>query len=244
MVFWSFRQDIIWAVLLCDGFQIQDFIFLRVISFPGVQGYHDLFRCWFTQNWRLFSNFSVACRLLGSKMLPTNQNHSFPFPLPNRITPPDWPWPLFVCRFNRLQSAGRNSWFTISPHHFNGRSLPSHHNNLSYRLLIYERAGQGYWSPLHPLYILPRHNIYIYIYIYIMSCHQHGYPWPSLATPPYRSSLLVGPQGYILYPHRAAVCWFELIALLLLGYVRGSIGEHHLWARSCFSTSILHVWFV
>ena len=34
--------------------------------------------------------------------------------------------------------------------------------------------------------------IYIYIYIYIIiiiiSCWQHGYPWPSLATPPYRSS--------------------------------------------------------
>ena len=49
-------------------------------------------------------------------------------------------------------------------------------------------------------------SIYIYIYIYIsgegsignqgmlsiiiiiISCWQHGYPWPSLATPPYRSS--------------------------------------------------------
>ena len=33
--------------------------------------------------------------------------------------------------------------------------------------------------------------IYIYIYIIIIiiiSCWQHGYPWPSLATPPYRSS--------------------------------------------------------
>ena len=35
--------------------------------------------------------------------------------------------------------------------------------------------------------------LYIYIYIYIIiiiiiSCWQHGYPWPSLATPPYRSS--------------------------------------------------------
>ena len=54
---------------------------------------------------------------------------------------------------------------------------------------------------------------------HIMSC---GYPWPSLATSPYRSSLLAGPQGYIPYPHRAlcmyvcsswsscfcsAICW-------------------------------------
>ena len=40
--------------------------------------------------------------------------------------------------------------------------------------------------------------------IIIMSCRQHRYPRSSLATPPYRSSLLAGPQGYILYPHRAA----------------------------------------
>ena len=40
--------------------------------------------------------------------------------------------------------------------------------------------------------------------IIMMSCRQHGYPWPSLATSPYRSSPLVGLQGYIPYPHRAA----------------------------------------
>ncbi len=32
-----------------------------------------------------------------------------------------------------------------------------------------------------------------------MSCHEHGYPWPSLATSPYHSSLLAGLQGYIPY---------------------------------------------
>ena len=56
-----------------------------------------------------------------------------------------------------------------------------------------------------------------------MSYRLHGYPWPSLTTPPYRSSLLGGSQGYIPYPHRAAVCRFELVALLLFGHVRGSI---------------------
>ena len=61
-----------------------------------------------------------------------------------------------------------------------------------------------------------------------MSRRQHGYPQPSLATPTYRSSLLAGYQGYIPYPHRAAVCRFELVTLLLLGHVSGSIGEHHL----------------
>ena len=64
-------------------------------------------------------------------------------------------------------------------------------------------------------------------------------PWPSLATPPYRSSLLAGPQGYIPYPHRAAVCMFELAVLLLFGHMWGSIGVHHLWARPCFSSSVL-----
>ena len=43
-------------------------------------------------------------------------------------------------------------------------------------------------------------------------------------------------QGYIQYPHGAAVYRFELVALLLLGHVRGSIGEHHIWARPCFSS--------
>ena len=73
-------------------------------------------------------------------------------------------------------------------------------------------------------------------FIIIMSCRQHGYSWPSLATPPYRSSLPAGPQGYISYPNRAAVCRFELVVLLLFGHMTGSIGEHHLWARLCFSS--------
>ena len=56
-----------------------------------------------------------------------------------------------------------------------------------------------------------------------MSCRQHGYPWPSLATFPYHSSLLAGLQCYIPYPHLAAVCMFMLVVLLLLGHMRGSI---------------------
>ena len=44
---------------------------------------------------------------------------------------------------------------------------------------------------------------------FMMSCRQHGYPWPSLATSPYRSSPLAGLQGYIPYSHRGAVCIFE-----------------------------------
>ena len=87
-------------------------------------------------------------------------------------------------------------------------------------------------------------DIYTSIIIVILSYHQHRYPWPSLATPPSCSSPLAGSQGYIPYPHCAAVCRFELVALLLLGQVKGSIGVHHLWARPYFSGSVLHVWFV
>ena len=79
------------------------------------------------------------------------------------------------------------------------------------------------------------------VIIIIMSCCQHGYTWPSLATSPYRSSPLTGLQGYIPYPHIAAVCMFELV-LLLLGHMWGSIGVYHLWTRPCFSSSVLHVW--
>ena len=50
-----------------------------------------------------------------------------------------------------------------------------------------------------------------------------------------------GLQGYIPYPHIAAVCMFELVVLLLLGPMWGSIGIHHLWARPCFSSSVLCV---
>ena len=67
--------------------------------------------------------------------------------------------------------------------------------------------------------------------IIIMSCRQHEYPCFTLATSPSCSSPLAGLQGYIPYPHRAAVCRFELVALLLLGYIRGSIVVHHLCAR-------------
>ena len=63
-------------------------------------------------------------------------------------------------------------------------------------------------------------TIYIIIII-IMSCRQHGYSSPSLATSPYRSLPLVGLQGYIPYHHRAAVCMFELVVLLLLGHMWG-----------------------
>ena len=71
----------------------------------------------------------------------------------------------------------------------------------------------------------------VIIIIIIMSCRQHGYPWPSLATSPYCSSPMAGLQGYIPYPHIATECMFELVVLILLGHMWGSIGVHPLWAR-------------
>ena len=88
-------------------------------------------------------------------------------------------------------------------------------------LLLYDK------SFLHIIYIRYSITFYSFFIIIIMSCRQHGYPWPSLATSPYHSSLLAGLQGYITYPHIAAVCMFELVIVLLLGHMWGSIGVHH-----------------
>ena len=69
-------------------------------------------------------------------------------------------------------------------------------------------------------------HTHTHTHIYIYHHHVvplHGYRWPSLATSPYYSAPLVGLQGYILCPHIAAVCMFELVVLLLLGHMWGSI---------------------
>ena len=65
-----------------------------------------------------------------------------------------------------------------------------------------------------------------FIIIIIMSCWWHGYPWPSLATPPYRSSPQAGLQDKIPYLHIAAECMFVLVVLLLPGHMWGSIRVH------------------
>ena len=86
--------------------------------------------------------------------------------------------------------------------------------------------------------------IYLYNIIIIMSRRQRRYPWPSLAISPYHSSPPAGLQGYILCPHIVAVCKFVLVVLLLHIHMWGSTGVHRLWARPCFSSSVLRVWFV
>ena len=89
-----------------------------------------------------------------------------------------------------------------------------------------------------------KRRIYIYIIIIIMSRRQRGYPWPSLAISPYHSSPPAGLQGYILCPHIVAVCMFVLVVPLLHIHMWGSTGVHRLWARPCFSSSVLRVWYI
>ena len=72
-----------------------------------------------------------------------------------------------------------------------------------------------------------------------------------LVVPSARTSLTLSPPLPIVhssgrsaglappYPHRAAVCRFELVTLLLLSHVKGSLGAHHLWARLYFSSGVL-----
>ena len=130
------------------------------------------------------------------------------------------------------------------------------------RCLLTFELVPGRWGNITQVYLIPlyyTHSIWcrgvtlchVYIcclliqyIIVIMSCHKHRYPWPSLATSPYRSSPLADLQGYIPYPHTAAECMFVLVVLLFPGHMWGSIGVHHLWARPCLSSSVLHVGFV
>ena len=142
---------------------------------------------------------------------------------------------LFVESF----TTGTNRWLSLES---KWKCLFSSLRLLS--ILVYLRSQ---FIHRHPVlsFSLEKWGLYIYIYIIIiMSCHEHGYPWPSLATFPYRSSPLSGLQGYIPYPHIAVECMFVLVVLLLPGHMWGSIRVHHLWARPCFSSSVLHIWFV
>ena len=98
----------------------------------------------------------------------------------------------------------------------------------------------------------PRVTLDFYLHLYsvliiiiiIMSHYQHGYPWPSLVTPPYRSSLLTGLQGYIPYPHRAAVCMFELTVLPLFGHICTSLMSSSRLLQQCPACLVRLTWIV
>ena len=57
--------------------------------------------------------------------------------------------------------------------------------------------------------------------------HVHNFSTDITQHPSYRLLLLAGLQDYTPYPHRAAVCRFELVVLPLLVHVKGSTGVHH-----------------
>ena len=89
--------------------------------------------------------------------------------------------------------------------------------------------------------------IFIIIIIIITSCRQHGYPWPSLATPPYRSSPLAGLQDYIPYPHIAAVCssWSSCFCSALSGVHRStSLMSSSLLLQQCPTCLVRLTWIV
>ena len=106
------------------------------------------------------------------------------------------------------------------------------------------RSPPDIFDRIHRLFTLVHFFFWQLCWGQYVTNHHHGYPWPSLTTFPYRSSPQSGLHHNILYPHIVAECMFVLVVLLLHGHVWGSIRVHHLWVRPCFSSSVLHVWFV
>ena len=79
--------------------------------------------------------------------------------------------------------------------------------------------------------------------------HHHVVPlaWISLTLSRHfsQSFIAIG-RSSGLHPVSSQSCWMYVQAgrpAFTLPYVK-SIGVHHLWARPCFSSSVLHVWFV
>ena len=98
------------------------------------------------------------------------------------------------------------------------------------------------WSKFYsPTAYHKKQTSYIYI---IMSCYLQNYPWPWLATTPYRLFLPAGLQDYISYQNRADGWNFELVVQPLLVNIKVSTGEHHFWAHPYFSRNVPHVWLV
>ena len=86
-------------------------------------------------------------------------------------------------------------------------------------------------SPIPLFSVTHSLSLSLYIYIYMcVSCRLQGYPWPSLATSPYNSLPLAGLQGYIPYPHIAAVCMLELVVKLKKSW-RQHLTKHQLYGH-------------
>ena len=108
-----------------------------------------------------------------------------------------------------------------------------------------------FWVSLLTLLIFFNWKIFFFIIIIIiMSCRWHGYPWHSLATSRYRLSPLAGLQGYIPYPHIAAVCMNiragrPAFARPYVGVYRGtSLMSSSLFLQQCPACLVRLTWMV
>ena len=85
----------------------------------------------------------------------------------------------------------------------------------------------------------------IIIIIIIMSCRQHGYPWHSLARHISLSYIAFGRSSGLHPVSSHSCCMYVRAGCPAFAWpYAGSIGVHHWWVRSCFSSSVLRVWFV
>ena len=103
------------------------------------------------------------------------------------------------------------------------------------------------WPPIPPISILSLWELFQVYHLQLVTLptlYSTIFSWLSLATPPYHPLLPAGPQGYIPYQYRAAVCRFELVILPLHVHVKDSKGVHHFWTHPYFSSNVPHVWFI
>ena len=90
-------------------------------------------------------------------------------------------------------------------------------------------------------------SVEVYIYIYIS---HHVVPLARISltfSRHFSLSFIASGRSSGLHPVSSHSCCMYVLAgrpAFARPYVRGSIGVHHLWARLCFSSSVLHVWFV
>ena len=86
-------------------------------------------------------------------------------------------------------------------------------------------------------------------HLYILHNHHHHHvvlvAWISLTLSRHSSlSFIALGRSSGQHPVSSHECMFVLVVLLLHSHVWGSIRVHLLWVRPCFSSSVLHVWFI
>ena len=109
----------------------------------------------------------------------------------------------------------------------------------------------SYLMPIISIYMYSFKYSYLILIIYTQYHHHHHH-----VVPPARISLTLSRHFFLsfitssrssgLHPVSSHSCCMYVWAghpAFARPYV-GSIGVHHLWARPCFSSSVLHVWFV